>query len=392
MIVNSPVQLFLFVLAIVALCSLPLVGVAPNRILTPEGVSIFSLLQRPGFFVLLGLGLSLAVPVFLRSSRFSNSSIYLISCAVVSLAAYLIGDYATEGMVDNARARYSAGACFWVLCLVMLLMATESSRRLVTLTWQNSLAIVAFFLPIAVIIATGHLNDLSIAKEYFANRDTFITAFAEHLTIVGTTVMLTLIIGLLLGIQCYFKPRFGAFCLSLLSLTQTIPSIAIFGLLLAPLSALANSWPWLAALGVSGIGATPAIIALLLYSLLPMVRSTVAGLNQVSPTVLDAATGIGMSPSQILWQVHLRLSLPIILSGLRVTTIQAIGLTMVAALIGAGGFGAIMFRGLSSSAIDLVFLGVLPVIILSAMVDAVFKIVVQAVQRFETRQTDDLAF
>jgi len=157
-----------------------------------------------------------------------------------------------------------------------------------------------------------------------------------------------------------------------LGILQTVPSIALFGLLIAPLSALSQAKPWIAALGIKGIGAAPAVIALVAYSLLPMVRSTVAGLHQVPPQVLEAARGMGMSARQTLWQVHLRLALPVILSGLRVTTVQAIGLTVVAALIGAGGFGAIMFRGLSASAIDLVLLGVIPVVALAAASDAAF--------------------
>ncbi len=110
-----------------------------------------------------------------------------------------------------------------------------------------------------------------------------------------------------------------------------------------------------------------------------MVRSTTAGLEQVPASVVDAARGMGLSARQIFWKVEVPLALPVLLAGLRITTVQAIGLTTVAALIGAGGFGAIMFQGLLSSAIDLVLLGVAPVIALAVVADAVFKLLVALV-------------
>jgi len=154
---------------------------------------------------------------------------------------------------------------------------------------------------------------------------------------------------------------------------QTVPSIALFGLLMAPLAALAQWWPGLARHGISGIGLAPAVLALTLYSLLPIVHSTATGLRQVPDAVVAAATGMGLTPRQIFWQVQVPLALPLLLAGVRTTTVQTIGLAVVAALIGAGGLGAIMFQGLLSSALDLVLLGVLPVVAMAVLVDAFFQ-------------------
>jgi osmoprotectant transport system permease protein len=133
---------------------------------------------------------------------------------------------------------------------------------------------------------------------------------------------------------------------------QTIPSVALFGLLIAPLSAL----------GLGGIGAAPAIIALVLYALLPVVRNTHAGITGIDPAIVDAAFGMGMTRAQILWRIELPLGLPVFLAGLRIVTVQAIGLAVVAALIGAGGLGSFVFQGIGQYAIDLVLLGALPTI------------------------------
>ena len=151
----------------------------------------------------------------------------------------------------------------------------------------------------------------------------------------------------------------------MLNLLQTIPSIALFGLLIVPLSALAAAAPSLAALGIAGIGPAPAIIALILYALLPVVRNTVAGIAGVDPAVVDAARGMGMSERQLFRQVQLPLALPLLLAGLRIVTVQTIGLAVVAALIGAGGLGTFVFAGLGQYAADLVLLGALPTIALA---------------------------
>jgi osmoprotectant transport system permease protein len=115
---------------------------------------------------------------------------------------------------------------------------------------------------------------------------------------------------------------------------------------------------------------------LTLYGLLPVVRATVAGLEQVSSSVIDAATGMGMTRFQIFGRVEFPLALPVVLGGVRTAIIQAVGLAAVTALIGAGGLGAIMFEGLFSSAQDLVLLGVVPIIALGVLADVAFKVLI----------------
>jgi osmoprotectant transport system permease protein len=157
-------------------------------------------------------------------------------------------------------------------------------------------------------------------------------------------------------------------------LIQTIPSIALFGLLMAPLAWLAVQWPTLGKAGISGVGLAPAVLALLLYSLLPIVRSTLAGLEQVPADTINAARAMGMSAWQILCQVELPLALPVLLIGLRTAVVQTTGLAAVCALIGAGGLGQIMFDGLFSAANDLVILGVIPIVLLAMLADSLFKV------------------
>ena len=166
-----------------------------------------------------------------------------------------------------------------------------------------------------------------------------------------------------------------------LSIVQTIPSIALFGILIAPLGYLAAHVPLLAAMGVRGIGAAPAFIALLLYSLLPVVANTVTGLNQVPAAVTDAARGMGLSARQRLWQVELPLALPVILAGIRIVLVQNLGLATVAALIGGGGFGTFVFQGIGQTAIDLVLLGAIPTVALSFAAAVILDAIIDLTRR-----------
>lgn len=154
-----------------------------------------------------------------------------------------------------------------------------------------------------------------------------------------------------------------------------MPSVALFGLLIAPLAALVTAFPWLGKLGIAGTGMTPALIALVLYALLPLVRGVVVGLNQIPRDVLESARAMGMSGAQRFLHVQLPLALPVFLRSLRVVMVQTVGMAVIAALIGAGGFGALVFRG-CYSAIDLVLLGVIPVIVLAVLTDALFDLLI----------------
>jgi len=183
-------------------------------------------------------------------------------------------------------------------------------------------------------------------------------------------VSVSVVMGMLLAMLMRRYRRLQIVAFGLLNFLQTIPSLALFGLLLAPLAWLAANVPALAAMGVSGIGNAPALIALIAYSLLPMVRNTYVALEEVSAETLEAAKAMGMRSPQRFWQVRLPLALPVLLEGVRVTAVQAIGLTAVAALIGAGGLGTFIFQGLGQAAMDMVLLGALPILVLALIVDA----------------------
>ena len=375
----NPVHAVLSVLTAAALVGLAFVKVAPNRLLSGEPVSFLSALQGPGWLLPVLIALVFAAS-FIKPRRGLLWLVALASMALVAGLVWLAGRHASFVALNASPiARTSLGGAFWAASLLLGLMAADALQRLQVSKLMRTGLLLAALLPIYALLAAGYLDDLSIMKEVANRADTFTQAIARHLQIVGVSLLPTLCIGLPLGWLARRQSRVGASLFPVLNVIQTIPSIALFGLLMAPLALLAAALPALAKAGISGVGLAPGVIALTLYSLLPVVRGTLAGLEQVPSSVRDAALGMGMTPAQIFWRVDVPLAAPVVLAGIRTATIQMVGLTAVTALIGAGGLGAIMFEGLFSSAQDLVLLGVVPIVILGVLVDAAFTAVISLV-------------
>jgi osmoprotectant transport system permease protein len=228
---------------------------------------------------------------------------------------------------------------------------------------------VAAALGAVAAVPFGGLAQLSIAREYSVQSDAFWTGVGQHLALAGAGVALGALIGVPLGILAFHNATVRRVALGVVGVIQTVPSLALLGLLVAPLAALRAASPPLAALGVSGIGPTPAVIALTLYALLPIVRNTYVGLSGVDPAAIDAGRGMGMSGRQLLLRVELPLALPLLLEGLRSAAVLVLGIATVTAFVGAGGLGVLVFTGLGQQADDLVLLGAIPIILLAVAAD-----------------------
>ncbi len=379
--VKNRVLLTLMVLLIAAGAGLAFVTHAPNRLISGEGISLQSLLKGPAALLLVPVILLLVLS-FKTPSRTVYLLIMLLAEGLLALLVALAGHaaFALTGGDEDSLARISFGGGFWACGALSLLIASDAISRFTANHGWRVLLNVQLIIPIVLLLVSGQLSQLSLLKEYDNRSDVFDDALWQHLGLLVGTMIPAILIGLPLGIFCSRSPRWQPSILSVLNIIQTLPSIALFGLLLAPLAELAKAVPWLANHGVSGIGAAPAIIALVLYSLLPLVRSVIAGMNSVAPGVIESATGMGLSRWQVFYKVQIPIALPVILSGIRIVAVQTVGMAMVAALIGAGGLGAIMFQGLLSSALDLVLLGVIPVVLMAAIVDGIFKFLVSILE------------
>lgn len=376
MAVKNRVLLALVILLVLSGVGLSFVSHAPNRLISGQGISLMSLFTGPVWWLLVPVVILFALAFFKQNSVLHWSTVLFAEVLLFGLLL-LAGRTAIQLRGgEESLARTSLGGGFWLMSGLSLLIAVDSlSRAIVNPVWR-SLANVLLVLPVVILLATGQLDQLSLLIEYANRQDVFDDALWQHLQILLATVVPAVLIGIPLGLLCFRSRRFQGTIFSTLNIIQTIPSIALFGLLIAPLAGLAAAIPWLAEHGVSGIGLAPAIVALVLYALLPLVRNVVAGLESVPDSVVESAQGMGMTRRQLFFWVQIPIALPLILSGIRIIAVQTVGLAVVAALIGAGGLGAIMFQGLLSSALDLVLLGVIPVIVMAVMVDSLFKFIV----------------
>ena len=367
--------LLLTVAGAAALIWLPFVVFKSNRIVPGEPRALHEVLPLWAALglqaVLLGdAAVALGVADARRRLLAALAGIVVLALAVAAAANALTPP-------GNKVVRIAPGGAFWILLLCLGLMATDAITRMRPGPLARVL-LLALALGIAgAALASGTFDNLSVMREYAVNAGRFPGQLLRHVWLAGGSLIAAVIVALPLGILCHRVPRLRPPVLGTLGVIQTIPAIALFGILMAPLGALAARVPAAAALGVAGIGAAPAVVALFLYSLLPIVANTVVGLRRVSHAAVEAARGMGMTDSQVLARIELPLALPVILTGIRVVLVQNIGMVTIAALIGGGGLGTFVFQGIGQTAIDLVLLGAMPIVALgfsaSVLLDALIE-------------------
>lgn len=377
---HNRVLLTLAVLLAVAAASLPFLNYAPNRLVSGQSLPLHQLLQGVQWLLPVPVILLLLLAFLPVSRRHLVLTLLLSEGLFIALIAFSGHQATSLSQHGSPLARTSWGSGFWLSGGLCLLIAADTISRLTPQVFLRLLLNGQIWLPVIVFLLNGQLDQMALLKEYANRREVFDQAFSRHLLLLVGTLIPTLAIGIPLGWWCAKKAAVQSPVFAVLNVIQTVPSVALFGLLIAPLAGLARAFPWLSELGISGIGMAPALIALVLYALLPLVRSVVAGLQQVPKEVIETAEGMGMTRSQIFWQAEVPLALPVLLTGLRVIAVQTVGMAVIAALIGAGGFGAIIFQGLLSSALELVLLGVIPVIAMAVVIDALFKFVLSVIE------------
>ncbi len=186
----------------------------------------------------------------------------------------------------------------------------------------------------------------------------------QHVYIVTIAVVIAIGTGVPIGIWITFNKRAANIVLYLAGIIMTIPSIALFGIMI----------PFLSVFGY-GIGTVPAVVALVLYSQLPIIRNTYAAIKNVDPNIIDAGRGMGMTGFQVLFKVQLPLALSIIFAGVRVAVVMSIGIAAIAAYIGAGGLGHYIFMGISQSHDSMIKAGAVIVALMAIAVDYTFGMI-----------------
>lgn len=180
-----------------------------------------------------------------------------------------------------------------------------------------------------------------------------VTKTWEQLYISAIALLLGVLVAVPIGILLTRFPKTAKIIVGIASMLQTVPSLALLALMIP----------------IFGIGKVPAIVALFIYSLLPILRNTYIGMNDVDPTLKDSAKGMGMTTLQSIWQVELPMAMQVIMAGIRLSAVYVIAWATLASYIGAGGLGDFIFNGLNLYQTDLIIGGTIPVTILALVVD-----------------------
>ncbi len=368
----------LFALLGLASLGLPFVTLGANRIVAGEGMAAWAIASPAVVFVSF-----IAILGGLTRGLYQSQPWLRFAGSLVSLAGlvFLLSRGAAT-LLDGAGdlARVSPAAGFWCLFSVALLLMADAITGMRPGPRLRLGLLLLILAVLGAVFWSGALEQLSPMQEYHARAAEFYTAATRHVVLAFGSLGVAAAIGFPLGILCHRRARWRAATLPVLSFLQTIPSLAMFGIMIPLLGWVGATVPGARQIGIAGIGFAPAFVALLLYSLLPVVANTVAGLGSVPPPAIEAARGMGMTLRQRLWVVELPLALPVILAGLRIVLVQNIGLAVIAGLIGGGGFGTFVFQGLNQTATDLILLGALPTVAMALVAAILMDILVEIAQ------------
>ncbi|HBR34675.1 MAG TPA: choline ABC transporter permease [Firmicutes bacterium] len=191
--------------------------------------------------------------------------------------------------------------------------------------------------------------------------------FVQHLRIITISIPMAILISAPLGFFISSRPKLAKIVLNIASILMTIPSLALFGIMVVVLAPFKL-----------GLGMTPAVVAISVYSILPITRNIYTALNQVSSSIVEAAVGLGMSRGQILSQIKIPLSVPVIMAGVRNAVVLGVSVATFASLVGAGGLGSLIFSGISRTNLKMVVVGALLVSFLGIVVNYLFLILEDA--------------
>lgn len=353
--------------------TLGIVATAPNRLLTARTVSA---LAAPGWSLALYAIACVAAGGLVRMragslahmARLARLARLGAALSAFGLLLLLLGEAATSarvGLGPNARVALAPGA--WVAIGLLTLFAAALGGSLGRAGRPAALA--ALLGIVAAFLASGGLDALSLVREAGERREDLVQALVEHCWIAGGALLLALAVAVPMTLAAFRFRAAERALVAVLSTIQTIPSIALFGLLLPLFSAIGAASPTLRALGLRGIGPAPAIVGIAAYLALPLVAGFLAGLRAAEESVVEAARGLGLTAREVLTGVRLPLGLPVFVGSLRTGAVQAVGLGALAALVGGGGLGTFVFQGVGQLAVDVVLLGALPIVGLALGVD-----------------------
>lgn len=356
---------------------LPFVTIRENRIAQEVVYRLLDLGLLP--LVLLSIP-----PILVLLTRYVPALRYVVGPLGIATPLVILAIFVPALLGDHGSgSRYSVAFGMYLYLVAVLIFYMLSGK----LTVIDLIGIASAIFLVVLVGLGGGFSRLGMFLEASLFGSRLTRELLAHMRITGISTAISVFIGLPVAFGAFLSRRFKATVFPVLNVLQTIPGIALFGLLIAPLAALSQAFPTLRAMGVKGIGNTPAIIALSLYALYPVIRYTFTTLNGIDEAVIQSARGMGMSVRQIWMIVRLPLAAPGMLHGIRVALVQTIGNATLAKLIGGDGLGVLVFEGLGQSSVDMVLLGMLMIVGLTVVADRLLQVLIFALTPIPLRRT-----
>lgn len=357
-----------------------------NRIIEGEPTSLFVGLGPWGWGLVTLWVLAALIAMSPLPDRVRGATVTLLGGATPIVMLAGAGIVASAWVAENSDiARTSLLWASWLSLFAAYVVIFAATA------WvpPGALRAVLTYLPVAgvlVLVFSGALSELAVAREYANNAETFARELRLHLAYVAGAVSIGLIAGLSLGLLAARRRSLEPAVFGTLNVLQVFPTLAFIGLMNPVLSGLSERFTVFAQLGVRGVGWAPVIVVLSAYAVYPIARNTYTALVSLDSGVLDAARGVGMGHARMLREVELPLALPVIVAGLRVALVQTTAGAIVAGLIGGGGLGTFVFLGAGETATDLILLGVIPIMTLALFFDRSTLAVQRALQPWDTKR------
>lgn len=297
-----------------------------------------------------------------------------LSAGVIVSIVWLAGVAADRwvGQGDSV-ARYSIGSGAWASVFSAFALLMASSKAVGARSWTARVLRVAVALGLVALVLTGRLHALGIAAEYRNVASDFWVWVGMHLLLAFGSVTVAAVVATGLGIIAHRHARFAEPLLGVTSFFQTIPGLAMIGILAVPLGMLTAAFPAARRIGIGTIGWAPVVIALTLYALLVIARNTYAGLQSVPQAVVEAGRGMGLSAGQLLRKIELPLAAPVLFSGVRIAVQQTIGNATLGVFVAAATLGRPIFGGVSQTANDLILLGSITLVVIALLSDIALR-------------------
>lgn len=346
----------------------------PNRIekgytINMNDAIIGNSLLMASFVVMICL---ILITFFMYYSKKIFKILQLLSLmGVLSLYFIITGRVATlslEILGDSGRVSLGLGAWLTIIGIILILwqgVKDDASFKIVVMLCSFGVMIILYY--------SGLIMNISLVRELTDKSDRLLGEVVRHMQLTFAAVISGLILSMILSYYAYRHEQIENFVSGIANIAQVIPTLSLLGLLMIPLTYLSTKYPLLRDMGISGIGFFPAYIVLTLYTLLPIINNTLAGFKSIPKDMIEAAKGMGMTHRQLLWRVELPMVFPSVFIGFRIALVQTVANCTLAALVGGGGIGTILFLGLAQSASDLVIVAALTIVSIAIVFEAILS-------------------